>query len=51
FSKKTHEPLLDEASRQIIRDYYDGKIPFYVPPKEEFLLNPKELISDSDEGL
>ncbi|HDN75748.1 MAG TPA: GTPase RsgA [Acidilobales archaeon] len=51
FSKKTREPLLDEASRQIIRDYYNGKIPFYVPPKEGFLLNPKELISDSDEDL
>ncbi len=30
--KTTREPNIDEAARAIIRDYLNGKIPFYVPP-------------------
>lgn len=40
FYKKTGEPLLDEAAKQIIRDYHNGKIPFYIPPKKEYVLKP-----------
>jgi len=32
FYKKTHEPLIEEAARTVIRDYHQGKIPFYVKP-------------------
>lgn len=32
FYKKTKEPLIEEAARAIIRDYHDGKIPFYITP-------------------
>lgn len=32
FYKKTKEPLIEEAARTIIRDYHDGKIPFYITP-------------------
>ncbi len=33
FYKKTHEPLIEEAARTIIRDFHRGKIPYYVKPK------------------
>ncbi len=33
FYKKTHEPLIEEAARTIIRDFHTGKIPYYVRPK------------------
>ncbi len=33
FYKKTHEPLVEEAARTIIRDYHKGRIPFYVKPE------------------
>ncbi len=32
FYKKTHEPLIEEAARTVIRDYHSGKIPFYITP-------------------
>ena len=32
FYKTTHEPNLDEAARALIRDFLNGKIPYYVPP-------------------
>ncbi|MET1160457.1 MAG: GTPase [Thermoprotei archaeon] len=32
FYKKTHEPLIEEAARTVIRDFHRGKIPYYVPP-------------------
>ncbi len=32
YYKKTHEPLIEEAARTIIRDYHKGKIPYYVKP-------------------
>ncbi len=32
YYKKTHEPLIEEAARTIIRDYHRGKIPFYLKP-------------------
>jgi len=35
FYKTTREPLIDEAARQIIRDFHEGKIPFYVKPNSE----------------
>lgn len=34
FYKKTHEPLIEEAARAIIRDFHEGKIPFYVKPTQ-----------------
>ncbi len=30
--KSTKEPNIEEAARQIIRDYHKGKIPFYIMP-------------------
>lgn len=44
FYKKTHEPLLDEAAKQIIRDYHNGKIPFYIPPSKDYILRPYLLL-------
>jgi len=35
FYKSTREPLIEEAARQIIRDFHEGKIPFYVKPNIE----------------
>jgi ribosome biogenesis GTPase A len=32
YYKSTHEPLIEEAARTIIRDYHKGKIPFYINP-------------------
>ncbi|MEM1833740.1 MAG: GTPase [Thermosphaera sp.] len=32
FYKSTREPLIEEAARAVIRDYHDGKIPFYERP-------------------
>ncbi len=32
--KRTKEPNVDEAARAVIRDYHDGKIPFYIPPPQ-----------------
>ncbi|MGB9828320.1 MAG: GTP-binding protein, partial [Thermosphaera sp.] len=32
FYKTTKEPLIEEAARAIIRDYHDGRIPFYERP-------------------
>ncbi len=32
FYKKTHEPLIEQAARAIIRDFHEGKIPYYVRP-------------------
>jgi len=32
FYRKTGEPLIEEAARTIIRDFHNGKIPYYVPP-------------------
>ncbi len=34
FYKKTKEPLVEEAARTVIRDYQDGKIPFYIRPSQ-----------------
>ncbi len=32
--KTTGEPNIDEAARQVIRDYHEAKLNFYVPPEE-----------------
>ncbi|OYT47822.1 MAG: GTP-binding protein, partial [Desulfurococcales archaeon ex4484_42] len=32
--KKDREPILQEAAKALIRDYLDGKIPFYVKPPQ-----------------
>ncbi len=32
--KLTGEPNIDEAARQVIRDYHEAKLNFYVPPEE-----------------
>ncbi len=32
--KTTGEPNIDEAARQVIRDYHETKLNFYVPPEE-----------------
>lgn len=34
FYKSTHEPLVEEAARTVIRDYHKARIPFYLPPEE-----------------
>jgi len=34
FYKTTHEPNIDEAARTVIRDFLNGKIPYYVPPPQ-----------------
>ncbi|MEM3926719.1 MAG: GTPase [Desulfurococcaceae archaeon] len=34
FYKTTKEPLIEEAAKAIIRDYHDGKIPFYIKPSD-----------------
>ena len=31
--KTTKEPIIEQAGIQVIRDYLDGKIKFYVKPK------------------
>lgn len=33
FSKRDKEPLIEEAARAVIRDYFNGKIPFFIPPE------------------
>jgi len=33
--KRTREPNIDEAARIVIRDYLNGKIPYYTLPPEE----------------
>lgn len=33
-SKKDKEPLLHEAAKAVIRDYFDGKISYYLTPDE-----------------
>jgi len=33
--RKTQEPNIDEAARAIIRDFHEGKIPYYVPPPSQ----------------
>ncbi len=38
FYKSTREPLIEEAARCVIRDYHEGKLLFYVPPEEYFIL-------------
>ena len=32
--KKDREPILQEAAKALIRDYLDGKIPFYIKPPQ-----------------
>ena len=32
FYKKTREPLIEQAAKTIIRDFHEGKIPYYVRP-------------------
>lgn len=34
FYKKTKEPLIEEAAKQIIRDFHDGVIEFYIDPRK-----------------
>ena len=36
FYKKSGEPLIEEAARAIIRDFHNGKIPYYVPPPQNY---------------
>lgn len=35
FYKKTHEPLIEQAARAIIRDFHEGKIPYFVHPDDK----------------
>lgn len=34
FYKRTKEPLVEEAARAVIRDYHDGRIRFYISPRD-----------------
>ncbi|WP_048098742.1 GTPase [Candidatus Acidianus copahuensis] len=34
--KKDKEPLIEEAARQLIRDYHDGKIIYYMLPSSQY---------------
>ncbi|MFP3164696.1 MAG: GTP-binding protein, partial [Acidianus sp.] len=35
FYKKDKEPLIEEAARQLIRDYHEGKIIYFTLPPSE----------------
>lgn len=36
--KKGGEPLVEEAARNVIRDYHKAKLSFYIPPEEALLV-------------
>ncbi|ADV64329.1 GTPase [Desulfurococcus mucosus] len=48
FYKATREPLIEEAARTIIRNYHDGRIPFYIRPSQ--ILGGGGALNDKGEG-
>ncbi len=44
--KTTGEPNIEEAARQVIRDYHEAKLNFYIPP-EEFLEKRRASVEEA----